>query len=400
MTHRIVMKKEMTTPPSDRKRRRIRTVLIIIGVLVLIRLILPYLLLRVANNRLAKIPGYYGHIQDLDLALLRGAYRVQQFEMLKVDSVSQKRTPFLAAEDIDLSVEWKALFHGSIVGELVITKPEVRFTNGAAEPGQVVEDTTSFRELLDDMMPLRINRIEAHHGSVRYVDPASRPKVDVELNELDVLALNLSNSYDSVQLLPSSIVATALVYGGTLNFNMKLDPLAKDPTLDMNAELKSMQLTRVNEVLQAYANVDVNKGTFGLYTEVATRNREFEGYVKPVIKGLDVLGKEDRKDNVFQKLWEGMVGTVGDALTNPKKDQVATKVVIKGKLDGPRANIFYAVVDLLRNAFIQALKPALDQEVSIATVGAAESEHKGFFKKLFGGGGNENDKEQGTEEKK
>ena len=111
-----------------------RVVLIVIISLIAIRVALPYILLKVVNDRLASIPGYHGHIEDLDLALIRGAYQIQAFELDKLDSTTHAQTRFLSADNIDLSVEWKALFHGSVVGELVITAPEIRFTKDAVEP--------------------------------------------------------------------------------------------------------------------------------------------------------------------------------------------------------------------------------------------------------------------------
>ena len=43
----------------------------------------------------------------------------------------------------------------------------------------------------------------------------------------------------------------------------------------------------------------------------------------------------------------------------------------------------YAIVDLLRNAFIRAIQPSIDREISIANVGRKSEEEKGFFKRLF-----------------
>jgi hypothetical protein len=72
--------------------------------------------------------GYRGHINDIDLALIRGAYKIDSIYLNKYDSATGKETPFFNASLIDLSVEWKALFHGSIVGELRFTNPVLRFT--------------------------------------------------------------------------------------------------------------------------------------------------------------------------------------------------------------------------------------------------------------------------------
>jgi hypothetical protein len=244
-------------------------------------------------------------------------------------------------------------------------------------------------------MPLRVDRVEAHEGELVYRDPKSRPPVDVRMTSLEALATNLRNSYDSTALLPSSIAASADMYGGRMVFNMKLDPLSEQPLFDMNAELVNMDLVKVNDFFKAYANVDVNKGTFGMYTELATRQGDFTGYVKPVLKDLDVLGPEDRKESVLHKMWEALVGTVAEVLTNPKEEQVATKVKFSGKLSKPQLSTWYAVIDLLRNAFIRAITPAIDNEVNIGTV-SAHPEKEGLLKRLFGG----DDKKKKEEKKK
>ncbi|MGB3527423.1 MAG: DUF748 domain-containing protein [Flavobacteriales bacterium] len=375
----------MTERPSRSTRnKRWRVLLIVIAALLIVRIILPYVLLHFANDRLKKVKGYYGHIADLDLAIIRGAYKLEGFYLDRKDTVTEERTPFLSAGVIDLSVEWRALFHGSIVGELVVDTAEIRFTKEVAEPAELQKDTASFADLLHDFMPLKINRLEFHNSAVRYIDPTSSPKVDVQLSQVDLLATNLSNAMDSTVVLPSKVVASAGLYGGQLTFNMGIDPLAPSPTFDMNLKLTETDLTELNEMLQAYGNVDVNQGTMSLYTEIATRNGEFTGYVKPVIKDLDVLGPEDKNDSFFHKVYEGIVGTVGSILTNPRKEQVATKVELKGKLDDVKTSSIYAVIQLLRNAFIQALVPALDQEVSINSVGEIEKkDDRGFFEKLF-----------------
>jgi hypothetical protein len=384
-----------TAAPS-RKRSKWRTLLIVVGVLLAIRLVLPYVLLHVVNDRLAKLPGYHGHIDDLDLAIIRGAYQIERLKIEQVDSVTQERTPFLAAREIDLSVEWKALFHGSVVGELVLDEPEILFTKDAVEPAEVQEDTTTFNELLKDMMPIRVNRVEAHHGVLRYRDPGSKPAVDIQMDSIELLVTNLRNSYDSSEVLPSALRFNANVYGGTMALKMKLNPLAEQPTFDLNADLQGLELPRLNDFMQAYGKFDVNRGTFGLYSEIAAKDGGFTGYVKPLIKDLDVVGAEDRDDNVLRKLWETVVGGVGGVFRNAPKDQVATKVRFSGRMDGPRTNVLYAIVDLVRNAFIQALQPAVDNQINIASVTAPPPEKEGFLKRLF----NKDGKEEKEEKKK
>jgi hypothetical protein len=361
-----------------------RYILGLVALVVVIRLVLPYVVLHYANKSLANINGYYGHIEDIDLAIIRGAYQIDSIYLNKTDSVSGAQTPFFSAGTIDLSLEWKALLRGSLVGELILDQPVLMFTKDRVEPKSVVKDSADFRRVLDGFMPLRINRCEVNNGKIRYVDNSSSPKVDVELNRLHLLAQNLKNSYDSSSVLPASIDAKASLYEGSLNFQAKLNPLADHPTFDMSADLKNTNLVKLNDFFQAYAKVDVNKGQFGLFTEVAAKDGAFAGYVKPLIKELDVLGKEDRNDNLLQKIWEGIAGGVGELFENQRKDQVATKIPFQGTFDSPRTNIWYAVGSVLQNAFIQALQPSIDNEISIGSVEAPKQEKKTFLQKIFG----------------
>jgi hypothetical protein len=351
--------------------------------IIVIRLILPYVVLHLVNKNLATMKGYYGHVKDIDLAIIRGAYKVDSIYLNKKDMVTQKQTPFFAASVIDLSVEWKSLLKGSIVGEVIMNKPMLKFTADKVEPKDVAKDSSALKDLLDDFMPLRINRCEINRGRIQYIDPNTKPPYDIQMTNVHILAENLRNSYESSVLLPATITGNATVYEGTLTLNAKANPLAVSPTFDMSAELKNTNLVKLNDFFQAYAKVDVNKGNFGLYTEIAAKDKKFAGYVKPFIKDLDILGKEDRKDNLFQKMWEGIAGGVGKLLENHKKDQIATKIPFSGDLDDPKTNVWYALANVLQNAFIHALKPSIDNDITIGSVAAKTDEKKTFLQKIF-----------------
>ena len=386
-----------TDLPLQKKnmKRSIKIVLIVVALLVVIRLILPSVVLHYANKTLASMDGYYGHIEDVDLAIIRGAYKIDSIYLNKKDSATQKESPFFSASSIDLSVEWKALFHGSIVGELYFEKPVIKFTKEKVEPEDLRNDSTDFRKLLDDFMPLEVNRFEIIKGEIQYLDSISKPKVDIAMTNVYLTALNLRNSYDSSTLLPARVMANANIYEGEFIFNMKINPLADEPTFDLNADLKNTNLVLLNDFFQAYAKIDVNKGRFGMYTEVASKEGKFTGYVKPIIKDLDVVGKEDRDDNLFRKIWEGLVGAIGEVFENQPKDQVATKIPFEGRLDNPNTNMWITIVNILQNAFIQAIQPSIDNEISIGSVEAKAEEKETLIEKVFGG-----DEEKKEEKKK
>ena len=75
-------------------RRPLKITFIVIILLIGVRLILPYVILHFANKNLASMPGYYGHIEDIDLALIRGAYRIDSIYINKQDTITKKQTNF------------------------------------------------------------------------------------------------------------------------------------------------------------------------------------------------------------------------------------------------------------------------------------------------------------------
>ena len=374
--------------PHHRKRRILKILLGLLILLIAFRIALPYIVLEQANKRLKTMPDYYGHIDDIDIALLRGAYTIKDIYIDQKDSVTKERTPFLAADALDLSVEWRALFKGRIVGEIVMERPIVRFTKEAVEPGEVAEDTVQLADLLKDFMPIQINRFEVHNGSFQFNDPTTEPNVFLKMDNIQMRAENLKTVRDEDVLLPAFVTMDADVYGGHLVLDMDLDPLAEESTFDMAAELTRADLTLFNDFFEAYAKVDIEKGYFGMYTELAANDGKFLGYVKPIIEDLKVLGPDDKDKSLPEQVWQGLVGFGAMLLTNPREDQIATRVPLEGDLSKPDVRTWYAVIDLLRNAFIQALQPEIENTINIADVndGVGEDD-RSFFQRLFKGQG-------------
>ncbi len=376
------------------------TILTIALLLIILRLIFSPLATRVANDYLGgKLPGYYGHLDCIHFAFFRGAYQVEGMYLDKIDSATHKQTPFVEVKLIDLSLEWKALLNGKIVGELFFDSPIVNFTKDKVEPAQVVKDSSTFKQLLDIGMPLDINRFEIENGQVHYKDLTSSPLVDISMNDIYVIAENLRNTVDPMQVLPSSIDANATVYGGKVDLKVNLNLLEDAPTFDLKAECKNLNLPDLNSFFKAYGKFTVEKGDFSVYSEVAAKDGGFKGYVKPLIKDLKVLGSSDKDESPLVKLWEGIIDAVAWILKNKKEDQLATKIPLEGRFTDPKPNIIYTIFAMLRNGWIEALNPSLDYEININSVGAKDTRTAGEKFKDKKKGRKEN-RERAKQEKK
>lgn len=97
------------------------------------------------------------------------------------------------------------------------------------------------------------------------------------------------------------------------------------------------------------------------------KNRAVQGYVKPLLRELDVYDtQQDKEKNLFQKLYEAVVGGVSDLLENTRRDEVATKVDMAGLLEDPQSSTWQALVNLIQNAFVRAILPGFERELGRA----------------------------------
>jgi hypothetical protein len=382
------------------KKRKI--VYIVLGSLVVLliafRIALPYILLHYVNRQLTQIKGYTGHVDDIDVALIRGAYVIKDIRLDKTDG--KIPVPFFSAKAIDLSVEWGALFHGSVVAKIGVRHPVLNFTKGPTEATSQTSIDKSWTQVVDNLIPFKLNRLEIFEGEIHYRDFYSNPKVDIFTKNVHVLAENLSNAKHQKEALPSTAEATADVYGGHASLHMKLNALNESPTFEAKAELVRLDITNLNNFLQAYGNFDVKQGEISIYTEAAARDNIIKGYTKPIIKDLKVINWKEDKDHPLKLAYKTLISAVTWVFKNHGKDQLATKAEFEGNLKDPDVNVWHIVGQLLRNAFIQALYPSLENSISINSVGEDGKDATKLSKAYKDSGGKPLNKKDAKKEKK
>ena len=114
----------------------------------------------------------------------------------------------------------------------------------------------------------------------------------------------------------------------------------------------------MNDLLRAYAKVDVVDGTFSFFSELRIADGKIDGYVKPLFQDVDVYDREqDQKEGLFRKLWEKIAGGLAHLLENQPRDEVVTVADLAGDVSDPDASNLQVVVNLIENAFFEAILP-------------------------------------------
>lgn len=329
---------------------------------------LPTFVKAYVNRQLNKLEEYGGSLEGVDLAIWRGAYVIHDLRIFKKgDGVP---VPFIHLPRLDLSIQWRELFRGAIVGEISVDRPALNFVSGPTEAESQSGKNQDWQKSLGHLLPIRLNLLTIAGGEIHFRDFHNEPPIDIFVRDLSVVATNLTNSRDLDQSLPSGVVAHGRTIGdGEISVMLRLDAMARSPTFKLEATLTNLNLIDLNDFLRAYGKFDVERGTAAIFTEVAAADGRFEGYVKPLFENIDVFSwQKEKRKSVLQVFWQAIVGTASTVFKNQPKDRLATIVPISGDYGGTETDITSAVGALLRNAFVRALVPRIDHTVEFDEV--------------------------------
>ena len=346
---------------SKRLKKIIRyTLIALVVLLIAFRVYLPTLVKNYVNKVLADIPGYYGQVDDIDISLFRGAYVIKGMYLNKVDASSE--IPFLKFPNSDISIEWKSLFKGKIVSEIIMDSPEIIYVfedqQGESENVPEADDWT---DALTDLVPIDINHFEIHQGKLAFVQLSADPNIDLNISQLELTADNLRNVKSRDLTLPSTIVASGKSIGnGDLKLEGNINLIKEVPDMDIAVSLENIDVTALNDATQHYASIDFKEGNLGFFSEIAIADGHLKGYMKPLLADAVLIDKED---GFLSVLWEGFVGFFKFVLKNQKTNTVATKIPIEGDLNDVDTAVWPTILSIFENAWIEAFKGIVDNDI-------------------------------------
>ncbi|MDN3667369.1 DUF748 domain-containing protein [Algibacter miyuki] len=343
------------------RKKRYTLPLIIIGVLILIRLLLPVMVKKYVNGVLADIPGYYGQVSGIDISLFRGAYVIHNLYLNKVDAGSE--VPFINLDETDISIEWRALFKGRVVSEIVLTRPQFIYVFEDQQQDEAEDpDFDDWTKALTDLVPIDINNLKIIDGKAAFVQLTSDPNIDLNLNQIQLNATNLRNVERTERELPSEISAQAVSIGqGRFTLDGKMDLVKQIPDMDISFSLEDASITGLNDFSNHYAGIDFTEGSFNVFSEIAIANGFLTGYIKPFLKDSKLISVE--QDPFFNRLWEGFVGFFKFVLKNKGNNTLATKVPLSGDLNNVETKVWPSVFNIFKNGWIEAFKGVVDNEI-------------------------------------
>jgi hypothetical protein len=353
--------------PMQRRTKYLLIIGVVVVVLIAARVALEPVVLNYVNDKLDRLPAYDGHIGDIDVALLRGGYDIQNIEIVKTNA--GQPVPFFKADRIAATVEWRSLMRGSLVAEANLYRPQINLVQAENEQQSQLGKEVNWVDQFKELFPFRFNTVRVQDGTVTFTAPGIQTKDALVARHLNGELSNLTNVADSAkETFARFRFAAEVLDGGKANIDGAIDPLAQKPTFDLNLRLHSVQLPQVNPWLTRFIKADAEKGEFELYMELAAADNKFKGYAKPVMRDVNIYSSEEPEKNPLKRLWEGIVDVAANVLENRETDQVAARIPLSGAIDNPNADLFATIGSVLRNAFVSAFARSLEGSISVRSV--------------------------------
>jgi hypothetical protein len=350
------------------RRRKILVAVVALALLLVAgRIAMPYVVEDFVNDKLASLKSYRGHVGDIDIHLWRGAYSIDDIEILKTGAA--RPVPFFRADRLAFSVEWRSLFRGSLVSEASFLGPELNLVHARSEKESQLGDEENWAARLEELFPFRFNTIEVSGGTVRFLAPGISTKDAITARNVNGAVSNLTNVLDSGKPTFADFKITAdvldgspAVVGGSVN------AFAAKPTFDVNMEVKQVELPKVNPWLREFIKADAEAGKFELYLELAAADGRFAGYAKPILQDVDLYRANEEEQSALKRVWEGFLDFAANALENPDAEQVAARIPFSGRIENPQTSLFATISSVLRNAFISAFARSLEGSITLRDV--------------------------------
>jgi uncharacterized protein YhdP len=350
-----------------RKRKIVFGLLGAAVVLIAARIALPYVVEDYANQKLAALESYDGHVGDIDIHLWRGAYSIDDIIIVKTGAA--RPVPFFQSRRTDLSVEWRSLFRGSIVSEVTFEGPQLNLVQGQSAADSQLGKEENWNARLEELFPFRFNTITAKHGTVRFLAPGIKTQDAITARNLYGRVSNLTNVLDTGKTTFADFHVNAdVLEGAPAVVDGSVNAFESQPTFDVNLEVKKVNLPEVNPWLREYIKADAEAGKFELYMELAAADGKFTGYAKPILQDVDIYRSGEAEQSALKRVWEGFLDFAANVLENQDADQVAARIPFSGTIKDPQTNLFATIASVLRNAFVSAFARSLEGSITLRDV--------------------------------
>ena len=196
------------------------------------------------------------------------------------------------------------------------------------------------------VMPMKIGKITLQGGTVRFSDNFIKPNYTANLRQIggrisglstepgSVASLELRGSYDNI---------------APLNVTAKINPLAAKPYLDLQADVKGIEMTSFSSYSGKYAGYAIDKGKLSLFVNYKIENDQLAAENRLFIDQFTFGERVDSPDATSLPV------NLAVSLLKNRNGEIDLNLPISGSLNDPQFSVGGLIVKVIVNLFAKAL---------------------------------------------
>ena len=232
---------------------------------------------------------------------------------------------------------------GDAPSEVVPVETKTTTAPASTEDGKAVAPIASEKA---PPLPLKIGKITLQGGTVRFTDNFVKPNYTANLRQIggrvsglssepgSVANLELRGSYDNVA--PLSVTA-------------RINPLSAKPYLDLQAEVKGIEMTSFSSYAAKYAGYAIDKGKLSLFVNYKIENDQLAAENRLFIDQFTFGERVDSPDATSLPV------NLAVSLLKNRNGEIDLNLPISGSLNDPQFSVGGLIVKVIVNLFAKAL---------------------------------------------
>ncbi len=293
---------------------------VLILFLVIARIILPSVLLKKTNNYLANFsPNYYLHMNDLDISLLRGAYRFKEV----IGKTKNPEKEFIKIKQIDVSIAWREIFKGRILTDVVTENFDFLVIKDIKKLSPPKKES---KDIKDTLFPVDVERVDLKNSSIAFEGYQS-------LDDKGTLTItNINGRITNVTPTPKfpvsffNVTAKLIDKNALVKFAGAVNQIEHPFSWKLDTEIREFQMNSLNPYLIKHLPLTFTKGTLDLYSEMISEKGIVKGYFKPFLRELKVISSHEKFINAKHFGIEMLTALANLILREQKTKSVATVI--------------------------------------------------------------------------
>lgn len=345
------------------RRKKIFIPLSILVFLIALRMIAPTAIRMGLNSYLGDedfSPSLKAHVGDVDLAVLRGVYTLENITA----EIKKKNKQFVHVDSATARLAWRDLFKGDLVTDVGVDGLDFNYTDGlipALKEHMKKMEEEKKNEDKDKTSPIRVARFDLKNSIIRTdMFPALTKEQGIVMTNIEARATNLTPTED----LPRTpfTMQGLLLKSGMVKTEGEADLTGDKPMWTVDSEIKNFDLTSLNRFLKKNVPLTFTKGKLDLYAEAKSEGGPIKGYIKPFVKNLDVIKTEEDFKGTRHWLAE-IITALGNVVM--KSDQtMATKVPFTFD-ETLKPDTDKTITKAVEHGFIQELNRGIENSIGL-----------------------------------